>query len=78
MVARLGIRKRMERCLLSVPSSGTYVGSTALPFSTRMMIRLNAMPCGTGDVKCLLGFSGFRGCHEDITYDNLDGLKENA
>ena len=76
MVARLGIRKRMERyLLLSLPPSGTCVGSTALLFSTRMMIRLNAMPCNTGSVQESIGF---RGCHEDITNDNLDGLKENA
>ena len=47
-------RKRMERCLSNLPRSDseTSVVSTALPWSMRMMIRLNAMPC-RGDIGCL-------------------------
>ena len=47
-------RKRIERCLSNLPRSDseTSVVSTALPWSMRMMIRLNAMPC-RGDIGCL-------------------------
>ena len=44
MAVCLEIRKRMERCLLRLSLSETYVASTALPWSTRMMIKLNAIP----------------------------------
>ena len=45
VVVCLEVWKRMERCLLARPPSETYVASTDCPWSTRMMIKLNAMPC---------------------------------
>ena len=76
VVVCLEVWKRMERCLLARPPSETYVASTDCPWSTRMMIKLNAMPYRRGGRGIFV--SGYRSQNRSavLTYDYLDDLKE--